>query len=246
VNSAKEHYDQHLGAIYSWMAGDENAALKRNRSLFRQMALDAAAKGLAIDLGCGTGFQSIPLAEFGYSVLAIDSCAVLLSQLRERASSLPIRTIHDDLLNFTRHISDQAQLVTCMGDTLTHLDSLDAVHNLISEVSRELVEGGMLVLTFRDYVSVELRGHQRFIPVRSDDTRILTCFLEYHQEFVEVYDLLYHKVGTQWTLSASSYRKLRLDKNWLIRQMSELGLAIVRDTFDSGMVSIVAKKIGNA
>ncbi len=246
MNSAKEHYDQHLGAIYSWMAGDENAALERNRSFFRQVALDVASKGLAIDLGCGTGFQSIPLAEFGYSVVAIDSCAVLLSQLRERATILPIRTIHDDMLNFTRYISDQAQLVTCMGDTLTHLDSLDAVYNLMSEVGRKLVEGGMLVLTFRDYVSVELRGHQRFIPVRSDDTKILTCFLEYNQEFVEVYDLLHHKVGTQWVLSASSYRKLRLDKNWLIKQMSELGLTIVRDTFDSGMVSIVAKKIDSA
>lgn len=122
MNSAKEHYDQHLGAIYSWMAGDENAALERNRSLFRQMAIDVAAKGLAIDLGCGTGFQSIPLAELGYSVVAIDSCAVLLSQLRERSTMLPIRTIHDDMLNFPRYISDQVQLVTCMGYTLTHLD----------------------------------------------------------------------------------------------------------------------------
>ena len=246
MNSAREHYDQHLGAIYSWMAGDENTALERNRSLFRQMALDVASKGLAIDLGCGTGFQSIPLAEFGYSVVAIDSCAVLLSQLRERANILPIQTIHDDMLNFTRYISDQAQLVTCMGDTLTHLDSLDAVHNLISEVSRKLVEGGKLVLTFRDYVSVELCGHQRFIPVRSDNTKILTCFLEYEQEFVKVYDLLHHKVGTQWEFTVSSYQKLRLDKNWLIKQMSELGLTIVRNTFESGMISIVAKKIGSA
>lgn len=55
MNSAKKHYDQHLGAIYSWMARNENAALEQNRSLFRQMALDVASKGLAIDLGCGTG-----------------------------------------------------------------------------------------------------------------------------------------------------------------------------------------------
>lgn len=246
MNSAKEHYNQHLGAIYSWMVGDENTALMQNRHLLRQMVPDTASKGLAIDLGCGTGFQSIPLAELGYSVLAVDSCAMLLSQLLKSANSLPIRTIHDDLLNFTKHINDHAQLVTCMGDTLTHLNSLDAVHNLILDVSRVLVTGGILVLTFRDYVSVELREHQRFIPVRSDDTKILTCFLEYHQDFVEVYDLLHNKVGTQWTLSASSYRKLRLDKNWLIRQMSELGLTIVRDTFDNGMISIVAKKIGSA
>lgn len=246
MNNAKEHYDQHLGAIYSWMAGDVNVALERNRSLFQQLGFDTAPKGLAIDLGCGTGFQSIPLAELGYSVLAIDSCAVLLSQLQERITSLPIQTIHDDLLNFARHISEQAQLVVCMGDTLTHLDSLDAVRNLMSEVSQKLAEGGIVVLTFRDYVSVELLGHQRFIPVRSDDSRLLTCFLEYYQEFVEVHDLLYYKEETQWKFKASSYRKLRLDKNWLIKQMGELGLVIIEDTFDGGMVKVTAKKFGNA
>jgi SAM-dependent methyltransferase len=245
MNNAKEHYDRHLGAIYSWMAGDVNVALERNRSLFYQLGLDTAPKGLAIDLGCGTGFQSIPLAELGYSVLAIDSCAVLLSQLQENIINLPITTIQDDLLNFSKHISNQAQLVVCMGDTLTHLDSLDTVRNLISEVSQKLNEGGIIVLTFRDYVSVELLGHQRFIPVRSDDSRILTCFLEYHQEFVEVHDLLHYKDGTQWAFKASSYRKLRLDKNWLIKQIDELGLAMIQDTFSSGMVNIVAKKIGS-
>ncbi len=246
MNNAKEHYAQHLGAIYSWMAGDVNVALDRNRTLFHKLGLDTAPKGLAIDLGCGTGFQSIPLAELGYSVLAIDSCAVLLSQLQERVNSLPIQIINDDLLNFTKHISDQAQLVICMGDTLTHLDSLDAVRNLMFEVSQKLTEGAIVVLTFRDYVSVELLGNQRFIPVRSDDSKILTCFLEYHQEFVEVHDLLHYKEGTQWAFKATSYRKLRLDKNWLIKQMGELGLVVTQDTFNGGMVNIAAKKIGSA
>jgi len=246
VNTAQEHYDQHLGAIYSWMAGDVDVALDQNRNFFRQLVLDLAPRGLAVDLGCGTGFQSIPLAELGFSVLAVDSCAVLLSELRERASSQRIQTIHDDLLNFARHISSQAQLITCMGDTLTHLESLDAVQILISEVCRKLVEGGILVLTFRDYVSVELRGSQRFIPVRSDETRILTCFLEYHQDVVEVHDLLHQKSGAQWTLTTSSYRKLRLDKNWLIKLLNESGLAIVRNTFEGGMVSLIAKKIVSA
>lgn len=82
MKTAKEHYDQHLGVIYSWMAGDADAALDRNRSFFRQLVLDLTPRGLAVDLGCGSGFQSIPLAEFGFSVLAVDSCAVLLSELR--------------------------------------------------------------------------------------------------------------------------------------------------------------------
>ncbi|MGL5065456.1 MAG: class I SAM-dependent methyltransferase [Microcoleus sp.] len=245
MDNAKEHYDRHLGAIYSWMVGDENAAQERNRNLFHSLAIDSAPKGLAIDLGCGTGLQSIPLAEFGYSVIAIDACDLLLSHLRDRVNNLPIQIIHDDLLNFTKYITDPVELVTCMGDTLTHLDSLDAVRNLILDISRQLVEGGMLVLSFRDYFSVELRGHQRFIPVRSDDTKILTCFLEYHQNFVEVHDLLYYKQETQWEFTASSYKKLRLNKNWLSEQIEELGLTIVRDAFEAGMAIVVASKISS-
>ena len=50
MNTAKEHYDQHLGIIYSWMAGDADAALDRNRSFFRQLALEPTPNRVAIDL----------------------------------------------------------------------------------------------------------------------------------------------------------------------------------------------------
>lgn len=243
MNTPQEHYNNFLGPIYSWMTGDTDSALERNRRFFRQLALDSIPKGLAVDLGCGSGLQSIPLAEFGFSVLAVDACAVLLSELRSGAHSLPIQTIDDDLLNFTKHLEKQAQLVICMGATLTHLESLDAVQTLMAKVSESLVEEGLLVLTFRDYASVELHGQQRFIPVRSDDTKILTCFLEYHEDFVQVHDLLHQKEGVRWPLTVSSYRKLRLDKHWLIQQMHELGLSVIRDTVEGGMVSLVTKKV---
>jgi hypothetical protein len=166
----------------------------------------------------------------------------LLTELVERAGALPIRTVQDDLLNFSEHISGQAQIIVCMGDTLTHLGSPDAVRSLLSDAGRALAKDGMLVLTFRDYVSVEPHGAQRFIPVRSDESKILTCFLEYHKEVVEVYDLLYRKERGQWVLKVSSYPKLRLDKNWVSEQLRAVGLTVVSDEFANGMVSIVAKK----
>lgn len=128
-----------------------------------------------------------------------------------------------------------------MGDTLPHLNSLNAVQTLFSEVSNALAKGGVLVLTFRDYVSVELHGIQRFIPVQSDNTKIFTCFLEYHEEIVEVYDLLYLKEGGQWTLKMSSYPKLRLDKNWVSNELCDKGFTILHNEFAGGMVNIVAK-----
>lgn len=242
MNTAKDHYDQQLASVYSWMSGTSEAVIKRNRDLFCQLAIDSTPRGLAIDLGAGSGFQSIPLAELGFSVIAVDFCAALLSELSDRANHLSIRTIHDNIVNFSKYVGEQAQIIVCMGDTLTHLESLSSVQSLLSSVGSTLAINGKLILTFRDYVSVESRGTQRFIPVRSDESTILTCFLEYHEGIVEVYDLLYRKDGERWVLNASSYPKLRIDKNWLCEQLQKSGLQVVRDEIINGMICIVAQK----
>jgi SAM-dependent methyltransferase len=185
VKTAKEHYDRQLAAVYSWMAGGPEAAIERNREFFSRIGLGGAPRGLAVDLGAGAGFQSVPLAELSFTVVAVDFSPQLLAELRGRAVGLPVRTVDDDLLHFDRHVDGPAQLVVCMGDTLTHLESRDAVESLLSRAGRVLGEGGLLILTFRDYVSGEPRGARRFIPVRGDDTKILTCFLEHDRRSVQ-------------------------------------------------------------
>jgi len=243
MNTAKDHYDKQLASVYSWMSGTSEAAIKRNCDLFHQLEIDSTPKGLAVDLGAGSGFQAIPLAELGFSVIAVDFCAALLSELNDRANNLSIRTIHDDILNFSKYVEEQAQIIVCMGDTLTHLESLSSVRSLLSSVGSALATNGKLILTFRDYVSSEPHGTQRFIPVRSDDSTILTCFIEYHEDVVEVYDLLYRKNGDRWLLNASSYPKLRIDKNWLCAQLRKVGLQVIQNEIFNGMICIVAQRL---
>lgn len=242
MNTVKSHYDQHLAPVYSWMLGSSEAAIERNRQLLRQLIMDETLRGLAVDLGAGSGFQSIPLAEFGFSVIAVDLCAALLNELSDHANNLPIRTIHDDILNFSKYVKEKAQIVVCMGDTLTHLESLSSVKFLLSSVGNALATDGKFIVTFRDYISVELHGKQRFIPVRSDESTILTCYLEYHETIVEVYDLLHRKNGDQWVLNVSSYQKLRIDKNWLCDQLGKAGLQVVQNEVINGMICIVGRK----
>ena len=241
MNTAKDHYDQQLASVYSWMAGAPEAAIRRNYHLFRQLEIDSMPKGLALDLGSGSGFQSIPLAQLGFSVVAVDFCAALLTELSDHANNLSIRTVHDDILNFSKWVEEQAQVIVCMGDTLTHLESLSSVQSLLLSVERALAESGKLVLTFRDY-SVEPHGTQRFIPVRSDSSLILTCFLEYHKDFMEVYDLLYRRDGERWVLNTSSYPKLRIDQNWVCEELQKLELKVIQNEIIDGMICIVAQK----
>jgi len=242
MNTVKEHYDGQLADVYSWMAGSFETITEGNRAFLRQLEIDKMPRGLAIDLGAGSGFQSVPLAEFGFSVFAIDFNSALLAELRERAGNLPIETIQDDILNFSKHIDEAAQIIVCMGDTLTHLESPDAVKTLLRDAARLLLKDGKLVLTFRDYISAELCSEQRFIPVRADDSKIFTCFLEYHEDFVEVFDLLYRKENGQWKLDVSSYPKLRLNRSWVENRLLENGLSVIHNELVNGMIKIVANK----
>jgi hypothetical protein len=81
-------------------------------------------------LGAGSGFQSIPLAELDFQLIAIDVSREPLDELRHRAGGLSIVAIQDDLSAFARHCLSQAELIVCMDDTLTHLDALQEVRRL--------------------------------------------------------------------------------------------------------------------
>jgi SAM-dependent methyltransferase len=238
-----EHYSDLLGPIYTWMVGDVDAAIDRSDAELDVLPAPAPNEGaIAVDLGAGFGLHAIPLARRGFSVLALDSCEALLKDLSQRAGSLPIRIVNANLLEFRSHLAAPADVILCMGDTLTHLADQSSVEALLADAAASLTPGGVFIATFRDYVTAPLEDEARFIPVRSDSERILTCFLEYADTRVTVHDLLYQREGGSWRLHAGSYRKLRLAPQWVDRQLSALGLTVVRDTVPGRMVRVVARK----
>lgn len=134
---AKAHYDTHLAAFYSWMLGDFDAGKARMRDYFVYQAIQPRATGLAIDLGAGTGLQTLALVELGYRVIAVDFSEDLLAELRERATGLPVSTHQADVLTIEQILAgQQPELIVCMGDTLPHLDSLADVTTLLERCHR--------------------------------------------------------------------------------------------------------------
>jgi 2-polyprenyl-3-methyl-5-hydroxy-6-metoxy-1,4-benzoquinol methylase len=239
--TAETHYRTLLGPVYSWMLGDLDAAFARGAAEIASLPLPAA-RGVAVDLGAGLGLHALPLAQCGFAVVAVDTSSVLLDELRSRRGSLTIALEHADLLEFRRFLPGQAQVIVCMGDTLTHLPTPSRVESLLIEVAAALPRGGVFAATFRDYASVELHGEQRFILVRADEARILTCFLEYQDHQVMVHDLLHEKQDGRWRQAISSYPKLRLAPAWVMSELSELGFSVNRDVTPSGMVRVAAIK----
>jgi 2-polyprenyl-3-methyl-5-hydroxy-6-metoxy-1,4-benzoquinol methylase len=244
MTTAVDHYNEHLGPLYLWMVGDLDAAFRRSEAELDALHLPSRIGGIAVDLGAGFGLHALPLARRGFSVVAIDTYEPLLKELAARRGSLPIHTINTDLLGFRAHIEMPVDVIVCMGDTLTHLPSHSGVASLLEDAASSLNPGGVFVATFRDYVSTPLQGDARFILVRGDEERILTCFLEYTQTTVIVHDVLHRREGAAWRLRVSGYPKLRLAPEWVAARLSSLGLAVHRDTTSGGMIRIAARRRG--
>ena len=238
------HYESLLAANYTWMTGVPfEVKVAEQRNLLEHLLGDLPRSGLAVDLGSGPGFQSIALADLGFApVLAIDTSQTLLDELEQHRGGQAIQTALADLRNFSAHLGGQkASAIVCMGDTLTHLPNLDSVAALFKDAYAALEPGGSFVLTFRD-LSAELTGVDRFIPVRSDADRIMTCFLEYGHESVTVHDLVHTRSGDGWTLKKSSYRKLRLAPAAVASVLAGVGFTIAANEPAGRMTAIVGRR----
>lgn len=237
----KDYYAGLHAQHYSWMFGapfDEKVA--EQIALLRAMGI--TAPGVSVDLGSGSGFQTVALANLGAErVYAIDTSAALLTELREQAGDLPITTCERDLLDFDAVLNGPADAIVCMGDTLTHLASRGEVAELFLRVAECLSEAGHFVISRRD-LSAPPQGLDRFIPLRATDEKQMLCFLEDQGDTVMVHDLVHLRQPDGWTLHKSAYLKLKLPPEWVRDQIGVAGLNIVGTQIVRGMIVMAASR----
>lgn len=238
--TVKEHYDNHLGHFYSWMTGDVNTKSEEFKRFLTQNFVKPLSNKIAIDLGAGHGLQSIPLAQMGFQVIAVDFNSALLNELKINAKDLNIRLVCDDIKKVAT-FATKPELILCCGDTLLHLSSKSEIKTFIDDIAKSLDSNGKLILSFRDY-SVQLTGTDRFIFVKGDDSKILTCILDYEDNFVNVTDLLYEKLNNLWQQKVSSYKKVRLTTNELFQYLECNEMAINFNQVVNGLTTIIATK----
>jgi SAM-dependent methyltransferase len=240
--SVKNHYDNHLAEVYSWFSG--NFELKKEQ--FKKLCGDYGVvpsknNASAFDLGAGHGIQTIALSELGFKVNAIDFNSQLLEELSLHKGSLAIETILDDLRHFKRYVDDTVEVIACCGDTIAHLASEEEIKQLIIDTFAVMAPGGRIIITFRDY-SVELKGTSRFIPVKSDDKRILTCILEFFPGKVSVTDLLHELIDGKWVQKVSSYDKVRTTQEMIQQYLVETGYLLLCNENSRGWITLIGSK----
>lgn len=239
--TVQDHYANVLSDVYSWMFGGFSKGVDANRCFFDKHNITASRSKIAVDLGCGCGFQSIPLAERGFSLISIDTDKKLLDELKSNCDSDNIQVVNDDLQNFTKYVSSDIELVVCMTDTILHLQSREEVSNLFEKVYDALDSEGKFVVTFRD-LTFELKDSDRIIPVRSSDDTIFTCLLEYEKMHVKVNDIVYKRKAGVWSLHKSFYKKLRLSKDDIVSDLEKSGFRQIEASTENGVITVIAVK----
>ncbi|UCM86994.1 class I SAM-dependent methyltransferase [Streptomyces marincola] len=256
MTTVPDHYDHLLAEHYTWMlGGDVRALADAQREFLTRLGVGApGADALAVDLGCGPGHTALALADLGFDpVLAVDLSRPLLDELAAHTAERPaVRPVRADLRSALPELvrPGSAELVVCLGDTLTHLPTRGDVAALLNQVADALAPGGTAVLAYRD-LTVPLTGTDRFLPVRATADRIMTCFLEYPADYdgytVLVHDLIHTRPGPggDWSLRSGSYRKLRLAHAWVLDQCRGSGLRVVAERAEpGGMHTAVLRRPG--
>lgn len=239
--AAKEHYDKHLGSFYSWMVGDFESKQNEFSEFLNEMKILPRSSKNVIDLGAGHGIQTISLAKLGFHVTAIDFNEQLLQELKKNSEGFDIKIVNDDIKNISKYSNLNPELVVCYGDTISHLASLAEINKIITDIFLVLDRGGKILLSFRDY-SKELIRDDRFIHVKSDDSRILTCVLDYTIDKVLVTDLLFEKIDNTWIQKVSSYEKVRISSNSIVELLEAAGFKIERNLVWNRLIHILAAK----
>jgi len=242
MSKTKAHYDQHLGPVYEWMVGDFESAAQPSLDFFERAGVRPMSNGRAVDLGCGHGLQSIPLAVAGYEVLAIDSCQLLLDSLSHRAVGKNVTTVHDSIEKFGNRVDGEVEAIVCMGDTLTHLESVDCALSVVRQAAERLSEGGCLCLSFRDYSKEPLQDVSRFIPVKSSPECIHTCFLEDCESTIRVTDIVHAYENGVWNMSASSYMKVKISPDAVKQFAKENRLKLTAENSERGMLYLAFRR----
>jgi ubiquinone/menaquinone biosynthesis C-methylase UbiE len=184
--------------FYDW----ENAQTLGRRDVPFWRRIASAAGGPVLELGCGTGRVSLPLARAGVNLVGIDRSAQMLERARQRIAKSPtrqlakaLRLVRADIRALPFESGAFPMVIAPYGILQSLIRPRDLTATLAS-VARVVARGGTFgidlvpdVPKWREYENrVQLRGKARgaqltlIESVRQDPKRHLTTF---EQKYVE-------------------------------------------------------------
>lgn len=126
---------------------------------------DLKENATVLDLACGTGTYAFALAERGHKVTALDLDKDMVKLAIEKKGKLDVEFYVQDMTEIKNKFKDKKyDLIYCIGNSLVHLESREAIRKLIKDMSSMLNEGGTIIVQIINYDRV-LSNNITVLPI---------------------------------------------------------------------------------
>jgi ubiquinone/menaquinone biosynthesis C-methylase UbiE len=124
---------------------------------YRTFAAEVSAKGGNIlEIACGTGRMTIPLAQVGAAITGLDLSPAMLEVARRKSARLSqIRWVEAGMRNFD--LGEQFDLILSPGHSFQFMLTADEQLECLETLKRHLAPGGILIIHI-DHQSRAWRG----------------------------------------------------------------------------------------
>ena len=117
---------------------------------------------IVLDLACGTGNITIPLARLGYDMIGVDMSTDMLAQAQAKADGLPILFLAQDMRELDLYGTVDAALCVCDG--MNYILSPEELLGVFSRVRMFLNPGGVFIFDINtEYKFKEMLADKSFV-----------------------------------------------------------------------------------
>lgn len=106
-------------------------------------------RGLIIDIACGTGRATIPLASKGYNMIGVDLHTGMLNEAKKKTSNLDLQIewVEQDCTKLNLNI--KSNLIYSVGNSFQHFLTNDDQDAVLISVNKHLETGGVFIFGTR-------------------------------------------------------------------------------------------------
>src|SRR5436190_1211036 len=142
-NQLSESYDQ----MISWPT-----RIGAEGMFFKKLVTDLKLKS-SLDVACSTGFHVIMFRRLGLDAVGVDASPKMIERARANAITcgVTVEYILGDFSNLSKRFSEGFDIVTCLGDTISHLKTKLGAKRAFQESYKCLNPGGLFLLQNRNY-----------------------------------------------------------------------------------------------
>ncbi len=171
-DSVMQFYDQLAGA-YHLIFADWRQAIRRQGGVLDEIIrhqLEGAPLSV-LDCSCGIGTQAIGLAERGYRVHGTDISAAAVGRAKREAELAGVEITFGvaDLRALDTQIDGRFEIVMSCDNALPHLLSAEDVRLAVHNMGAKLRDGGLLLVSARDYDALVAERPRSTLPRVFDD-----------------------------------------------------------------------------